>query len=102
MFVKLFEQWMVEEELPADSTKISVDSYEAGQFEITAEDDDKVESQFAKSYKVISSTNPNIQPGASVMVSPIVDKEGDFEVMVVNDPATGNDLLNYSGKVNIS
>ena len=102
MFVKLFEQWTAEEENKVDSIKIEVDSYEAGQFEFIAEDDDKVETQFSKSYVVISSTNPNIKPGASAMVSPIVDKEGDFELMIVNDPATGEDILNYSGKVSFS
>lgn len=102
MMVKLFEQWMAEEEKVDDLIQIAVDSYEAGQFELTAKDDDKVENQFSKSYQVVSSTNPNIKSGASVMVSPIVDKEGDFELMVVNDPATGTDILNYSGKVNLS
>lgn len=100
MFVKLFEQW-VSEEITKASYAISIDSYEGGKFEVVAEDDDKVESQFAKSYIVKSSTNPNIKPDASMMVSPIVDKEGEFDVMVVNDPATGEEILNYSGKVQI-
>jgi hypothetical protein len=101
MVVKLFEQWIAEEDKADDSVKISVKSNEAGQFEIMAKDDDEVSNQFAKSYKVISSTNSSIKPGASLMVSPTIDKEGDFEVVVVNDPKTGEDILNYSGGVTI-
>jgi hypothetical protein len=100
MFVKLFEQW-VSEEIKKASYTITIDSYEGGKFDVIAEDDDRVESQFAKSYTVNSSTNPNIKSGASIAVSPIVDKEGEFDVMVVNDPSTGEDILNYSGKVQI-
>lgn len=101
MFIKLFEQWIAEETQDA-KLNIRIESYEAGDFNIIAVEDNKVESQFSKSYKVVSSSNPNIKEGAVVMVSPIVDKEGDFEMMVVNDPATGQDLLNYSGKVDIT
>lgn len=101
MIVKLFEQWIAEESAKP-KLEIRVSSKEAGDFRIMATDDDKVESQFAKSYKVISSSNPNIQSGASVSVSPIVDKDGDFELMVVNDPANGEEIMNYSGKVDIT
>lgn len=100
MFVKLFEQWMSEENTEKD-LKISVDSNDSGKFEITVEDDGEVGNKFAKSYKAISSTNSSIKAGADVMISPIVDKDGDFDVVVVNDPSTGEDILNYSGRVTI-
>lgn len=101
MLIKLFEQWVAEKEVDLDSTKIQVNSSEAGEFEIIAKESKADPNQFSKTFIVISSTNPKISQGASVSVSPTIDKEGDFDVVVVNDPKKSEDILTYSGKVNI-
>lgn len=101
MFIKLFEQWVSEKTKDA-KLSISIKSNEAGDFNVIAIDDNGIESQFSKSYRVISSSNPKIKEGASIVVSSAVDKEGDYEVVVVNDPQVGEDIMNYTGAVEIT
>ena len=101
MLIKLFEQWVSEMEDTQDSIKIQVNSAEAGEFEIIAKESKADPNQFSKTFIAVSSTNPEISKGASVSVSPTIDKDGDFDVVVVNDPKKSEDILTYSGKVNI-
>jgi hypothetical protein len=109
--IKLFEQWVSEEEKPVDSPKVEdtakpsnsynlkVSSTEAGDFEVTATADLEATTDLAKSFKVISSTNSNIKSGATIMVSPKADKAGDFDIVAINDKNKPEESLIYSGKV---
>lgn len=117
----LFEQWVAEQdskientEIAADaikpevtnnsndgSIKITVSDPENGSFDIIAKTDKEVDTKYAMSFKTNTSTNTKVVQGSDVLVSPIPDKEGDFDVVIINDPNNPSNSLTYSGKVTV-
>ena len=102
--VKLFEQWLSEEDAK-DSPKLdnsytlNVSGTEAGDFEIIATANSKDTTDSAKTFSAVSSTNSSIKASAAVMVSPKADKSGDFDIVIINNREKPEESLMYSGKV---
>jgi hypothetical protein len=108
--VKLFEQWLAEEEAidspkkeespkPANSHTINVSGTDAGDFEIIATADSKDTTDSVNTFSAISSTNSSIKSGAAVMVSPKAEKSGDFDIVIINNREKPEESLIYSGQV---
>ena len=112
--IKLFEQWLAEEametapkkEEPAKSAKSG--SYkltitaDGKSFEVEGTSDSEFTNKEMISFNVINSTNPSINSGAIISISPKADKDGDFDIVAVNDQNKPGDALIYSGKVSKS
>lgn len=106
--IKLFEQWLVEEESSTlekpelnksqDSYKLSIKA-DGKSFEVEGVSDKEFTNSAAVSFTVDSSTNPNVKDGAVIMISPKPDEDGDFDIVVVNDQSKPEEALVYSGKV---
>ena len=110
--IKLFEQWVSEEEVVKDienqvkDTENQVESYtlklstnEFGDFEVTVSIDSEVTTDVTDTFTVISSNNSDIEFGATIMVSSTVDKNDDSDIVIINDPNHPEDSLIYSGKI---
>jgi hypothetical protein len=109
--IKLFEQWLAEEametapntEEPTKTEKTgsyTLDITVDGQsFEVEGTSDSEFTNKEMISFNVIKSTNPSINPGALISISPKADKDGDFDIVAVNDQNKPEDALIYSGKV---
>ncbi len=109
--LKLFEQWLAEEDMatspkkeePANSAKPG--SYkltitaDGKSFEVEGTSDSEFTTKEMISFNVINSTNPSIKGGATIAISPKADKDGDFDIVAVNDKNKPEDALIYSGKV---
>lgn len=114
--IKLFEQWVAEEDAKIDQTvtpdpvkisttstnqnthKISVKTPEMS-FDIIGTADS--ETSLAKSYTTDSSTNTQVQKGSTVLVSPKADKDGEFDIIIINDQNKPEEALTFSGNVTI-
>jgi hypothetical protein len=111
--IKLFEQWVSEEDANVDSPKVEdtenpVESYtltlstnEFGDFEVTAIIDSDFTTDSAKAFKVISSNNSKVELGSTIMVSSTVDKNYDSDIVIINDKTRPENSLIYSGKIKI-
>ena len=106
--IKLFEQWLAEEaietaqntEEPTKTGSYTLDITVDGEsFEVEGTSDSEFTNKEMISFNVIKSTNPSINPGALISISPKADKDGDFDIVAVNDQNKPEDALIYSGKV---
>ena len=109
--IKLFEQWLAEEDVKTtpktetlaapvnpNSYKLSI-SADNKSFEVEGTSDKEFSSKEAVSFTVSKSTDPSIQANATIMISPKADKDGDFDIIVINDKNTPETAMIYSGKV---
>lgn len=112
--IKLFEQWLAEEDVPATggsekpatdkkpgSYKLSIKA-DGKSFEVEGTSDSEFTNTAATSFNVVSSTNPSVKAGAIIMISPKADTDGDFDIVVLNDQTKPESAIVYSGKVNKS
>jgi len=109
--IKLFEQWVSEEEKAVDSPKaedttkpsnsynLKVSTNQVGNFEVVGTSESELTTDSTKSFNVISSTNASIKNGATIMVSPKADTDGEFDIVIVNDKSKPEESLIYSGTV---
>jgi hypothetical protein len=109
--IKLFEQWLAEENMtPAPKLEEPTNSAKPGSYKLTITADGKSfevegtsDSEFTTkemtSFNVSKSTNSSIKAGAIIAISPRADKDGDFDIVAVNDQNKPEDALIYSGKI---
>jgi hypothetical protein len=109
--IKLFEQWLAEEDLATapkqeePTTAAKPGSYtlnitaDGKSFEVEGTSDSEFTTKEMISFNVSKSTNPSIKSGAIIAISPKADKDGDFDIVAVNDQNKPEDALIYSGKV---
>ena len=108
--IKLFEQWLSEEDSPAvkaveptptakpGSYKLKIEA-EGKSFEVEGTSDKEFSSSAAVSFNVTTSNSPAVKSGAVIMISPKADKDGDFDIVILNDQSKPEAALVYSGKV---
>jgi ethanolamine utilization protein EutP (predicted NTPase) len=126
--IKLYEQWVTEEETsvaqPVQPTQVAAptqatpqlstasttaevisvipDGDEANKFTINAVRQPGSPSGIESTFIANSSTNAGVKKGATVMISKNPDSEGMFDVVASNDPNNVADSSVWSAKVNVA
>lgn len=108
--IKLFEQWLAEEDAQISKSEGDSSAKTSGSetlkvttsdksFEVEVTPNSEKSSELMDAYKVSNSNNDSIKSGAMIMIAKTPNKDGKSDIVVLNDQNKPEDALNYSGKV---
>lgn len=110
--IKLYEQWLAEEDKPMAEPKpaepskgaysISVTPDNGQPFELLADGESSEDTKEVRNFKVVDPKTSNSSIDSTVMVSKKNDKDGNFDIVIAKDPTKPETAQIYSGKVTIS